>query len=266
MKQIKTLLTQYYKLLYKHFYNKLYKQDCSKTHQQLVNKIKKIGAILLTNYKQLYTYEYMLHLLNINHYTDNDDKVIDDITINLNKVCDTLINIMLVAIKYRAILMICQTYKYIDFNGMLPREMYKGIIDDIFQQKTVSDIYTYMSNNITSHSQYINVNTSTNITDFDSFFTYIVDSTWGIHEWEIIYTFAQKYDKLSVYDSVPLSEKMCDLNLLKHHSHHCGTLLTDTSKPDMYYFLQSMTKDQIDDATKINEKLVEKELQKMVGY
>lgn len=216
-------------------------------HERLLNISEELLPYAMKNFKLFYTYELMLHLLKTNNYTKMDRVVEEDIKVKLNKVCDWLINFTLVALKYRTCIRLVVA------------------IDNLFDSTILNndqlnEIYTLEIAEAKANEAFNAIESD----DFDEWLSTTPIGDLGVEYNEIIKPFVSKYfnKRLSSYN---LTEKMVDINAIKNYDHETGSIYTGTEKAT-HYILGHTPESVIDEMTKINEKLVEKELQKMVGY
>ena len=254
-KKVKELLNEWWDLNKKNmiFYwknrenNNMDRRGIIEIHERLLDISNELLPYATKYFKDFYKYELMLHFLNTNNYTNLDRVVEKDIEVKLNKVCDWLINFTLAALKYRTCIRLVVAIENL-FNG--------GQVDE----RDLKEIWTID----TAEEKANEVFNAIESDNFDNWLSTTTIGDLGYEYNEIIKPFVSKYfnKQLNKYS---LSEKMIDINAIKNYDHETGSIYTGTERAT-HYILGHTSEDVIDKMTIINEKMVEKELQKLVGY
>ena len=216
-------------------------------HERLLDISNELIPYATKYFKEFYKYELMLHLLKTNNYTKLDREVEEDIKVKLNKVCDWLINFTLVALKYRTCIRLVVAIEGLFDRSKLTKEQLKEIWTPDIAEIKADEVFNAIESN-----------------DFDKWLSTTIIGDLGVEYNEIIKPFVSKYFN-SQLSHIPISEKMIDINIIKNYDHETGSIYTGTERAT-HYILGHTDEKLIDEMTKINEKIVEKELEKMVGY
>ena len=216
-------------------------------HDRLLSISEELLPYAMTYFKDFYKYELMLHLLKTNNYTKLDREVESDIKAKLNKICDWLINFTLVALKYRTCIRLVVAVDTLLNNNTLTKEQKDEIYTPEIAEMKANEAFNAIEND-----------------NFDDWLSTTTIGDLGYEYNEIIKPFVKKYFNKQL-SKISLNEKMVDINTIKNYDHETGSIYTGTER-STHYILGHTNEELIDEMTNINEKVVEKELQKLVGY